>query len=142
MIHHHDDHLHFEGGDRSKLGINIAPLIDVVFLLLVFFMLTTSFLEQESIILNLPEKTSAAATDADEPLVIEIADNGALFLDGEPIDMDDLTAALRGQLPHVPGNAVWIRAAREVPVQRTIEVMDRIRAAGSENIKFVSRVPK
>ena len=134
---HTPEHLHFEGSGRTPLAINVTPLIDCVFLLLVFFMLTTSFLEEQSLILHVAAPGKAAVTT--EQLVVDIAKDGTIAVQGKPVKLDQLTATIRPLLATVKAGAVSIRAGRDVPVQRTVSVMDRIRAAGTENIKFLTR---
>ena len=78
---HADDHLHFEGYSRTPLSVNVTPLIDVVFLLLVFFMLATSFLEEEALILRLAAGPAAAAKPV-ETIVVEAHADRSVRLNG------------------------------------------------------------
>ncbi|MGB8274455.1 MAG: biopolymer transporter ExbD [Alphaproteobacteria bacterium] len=135
---HSDDHLHFEGYSRTPLSVNITPLIDIVFLLLVFFMLATSFFEAESVILRLSAGAPTAARSPDT-VVVEVTADGAVRLNGAAIDVDRLTPAVRALIGGDSHRQVSLRAERSVPVQRTVQIMDRIREAGSENIRFVTR---
>lgn len=135
---HSEEYLQFRGNRRLRLAINITPLIDVVFLLLIFFMLTTSFLEPQALVLQLPEAKRSAPPTKDS-IVVDIALDGAVKLNGAVLSLDSLTARIRSLVAGDPDPSVWIRAERKVPVQRTVDVMDRIRAAGSKNIKFVTR---
>ncbi|MFQ5658376.1 MAG: ExbD/TolR family protein [Candidatus Methylomirabilales bacterium] len=136
-----EEHLHFRGGRRSRLPINITPLIDVVFLLLIFFMLATSLLEPQAFILQLPEERRDVVSNKAN-IVVDIAVDGGIKLKGVRVPLDRLTARIGALIAGDPERPVWIRAERQVPVQRTVDVMDRIRAAGSKNIKFVTRVAK
>ena len=133
---HTPEHLHFEGNSRTPLGVNVTPLIDCVFLLLVFFMLTTSFLEEQSLILHVSSSGRSAAV---EQIVVDIARDGAIAVDGKPVALEEVTARIRPILSDAKKHAVSIRAERDVPVQRTVAVMDRIRAAGTDNIRFLTR---
>lgn len=130
---------HIERSSRSRLAINFAPLIDVVFLLLVFFMLTTSFLEPEAVTLRLSGETRPAPPGV-ENIVVEVSSDGGLKLMGSALPLEQLTAQIGLLIASDANRAVSIRAERDVPVQRTIQVMDHVRAAGSENIKFITRV--
>ncbi len=132
-----EEHLRFRGRKRSRLPINITPLIDVVFLLLVFFMLATSFLEPQALMLQLPEAGRKAALHT-EDIVVDIAADGGIMVKGVPVSFDHLTARIGSLVGGDPEKPVWIRAERRVPVQWTVDVMDRIQAAGARNITFVT----
>ena len=132
---HTPEHLHFEGSGRTPLAINVTPLIDCVFLLLVFFMLTTSFLEEQSVILHVSEGRPLTT----QQVVVDIASDGAISIQGEPVPLEQVAARVRPLLAAIKGGAVSIRAKDNVPVQRTVSVMDEIRKAGSDNIKFLTR---
>ena len=129
------EHLHFERRGRTPLAINVTPLIDCVFLLLVFFMLTTSFLEEQAVILYVSQGRAVAG----EQIIVEVESDGSVSVQGEPVALDQLTGRVRPLLAGVKGGAVSIRAKNNVPVQRTVMVMDKIRDAGSDNIKFLTR---
>lgn len=132
---HPPEHLQFERSGRTPLSVNVTPLIDCVFLLLVFFMLTTSFLEEQSVILHVSEGRPIVA----KQIVVDIESDGAISVQGEPVALDQVAARVRPLLASIKGGAVSIRAKKNVPVQRTVSVMDQIRKAGTENIKFLTR---
>lgn len=115
--------------------ISLTPLIDIVFILLVFFMLASSFLDWRSIQLKLPAKTKSGAT-GDAVLVVSIADNGTLKLNGQPIADVDLETRLAERLSNGVELPILIRAADGVPLQRSIEVLDEVTAAGGHNVSL------
>ena len=115
--------------------ISLTPLIDVVFILLVFFMLASSFLDWRSIQLKLPAKANAGATD-DAVLVVSIADNGTLRLNGQPIADVDLVMRLAERLLNDVELPILIRAAEGVPLQRSIEILEEVTAAGGHNVSL------
>ena len=122
---------------RGRRMISLTPLIDVVFILLVFFMLASSFLDWRSIQLKLPAKANAGAT-GDVVLVVSIADNGTLKLNGEPIAGVDLDTRLSERLSNDVELPILIRAADGVPLQRSIEVLEEVTAAGGRNVSLSS----
>lgn len=126
--------LRFERRRRAPLGINIVPLVDVVFLLLVFFMLASSFMREEAIELRPP----AGAPADEDGIAVSVSPDGGVTLGGKPLDLDRLEEELRKEIAGDPDRAVAIRAAREVPVQRFLEVLDRVRTAGSRNVQIVA----
>lgn len=115
--------------------IGLTALADVVFLLLVFFMLASSFLEWRAIDLKLPAE-AVTGTSADPPLVVSIADDGALRLDGAPVESAELGARLAERLAGDAGHPVVVRAGDEVPLQRTIEVLEAVSAAGGRDVSL------
>ena len=116
--------------------IGLTALADVVFLLLVFFMLASSFLEWRAIDLKLPAETEAAGAFGEPPIVVSIADDGALRLDGAPVAGADLGARLLERLAGDAGHPVVVLAADEVPLQRTIEVLEAVSAAGGRDVSL------
>jgi len=131
----------FEADQRPRQGIGIAPLIDIVFLLLIFFMLATSFAEDESIELGLPGPATTALPDPpppspDETLVVAVRPDGRITLNGLRLGIDQLDRELMGRLAGRPGLGVTVSADTEVPVQTLISVMDRVRGAGVVDINL------
>ena len=133
----------FDAEERPREGIGIAPLIDVVFLLLIFFMLATSFAENESIELGLPGSAETAGAETtpgttEEPLVVAVRSDGGITLDGLRLEAGQLGPELRGRLAGRPGVPVTVSADAAVPVQTLVSVMDRIRGAGVVDINLMA----
>ena len=110
---------------RPEVSINLTPLIDVVFLLLIFFMVSTSFSELTQLVVDLPEAEGApASTDTTLLLVVDVAGN--MTLDGAtvPNDARGLSEALR---PRLSGNTdipVTLSADAMTPHQYVVTAMD------------------
>ena len=115
-----------------RFPVGLTALVDVVFILLVFFMLASSFLEWRAIELKLPAEVGAGAP-GEPSLVVTIADDGALWLEGERIADAELGAHLDRHLADDPARPVLVRAAGRVPLQRTVEVLESISDAGGRN---------
>ena len=96
---------------NRKYGFNMTPMIDVVFLLIIFFMVATSFAEMErDIELELPEVASAAAmTAAPKQRVVSVQFDGAIRLDGEDVSIGQLTQKLSAAAAEYPELSVVIR---------------------------------
>ena len=117
--------------------ISITPLIDVVFILLVFFMLASSFLDWRTIELKLPAKANSAA--ATEPvLVVTIEDGETLKLNGAAVTEDDFVPHLVQHLRDDPERPVLIFAPESVALQRSVEVLEKVTAAGGRNVSLSS----
>jgi biopolymer transport protein ExbD len=130
--------IEFEEFDESlaKSGSpDLTPLIDMVFLLLIFFLLT-SFLVRPSIQVSLPE-TRTAQVQEDRGISITIKKNGSLLLNGEPVTDDTLLESLSSMNITSEEKSVMILSDKEVRFGRVIEIMDISREAGAENISFL-----
>lgn len=121
-------------------SIRLTPLIDVVFILLVFFMLASSFLDWRSFDLALPA-ADAAPVDAEvEPVVVRIAADGSLRLDDERVAADALIDRVAALLAD-GDRPVRVRTADAAPVQATVDTLDRLRAAGAVTIALEEDAP-
>ena len=127
----------FSGRLRSKQELNVAPLIDVVFLLLIFFMLASTFIKPEAIDLML-EGSSTPGGSAEEMLNIEVVVDGTIRLNGLRLSMPQLETELASRIQGDQTRPVTIKAAAEVPVQTLVNIMDRVRAAGTNNLRLAT----
>jgi len=130
--------MEFEGRARIHSHLDIAPLIDIVFLLLVFFMLTSTFLVPEAIELELPESSSATVTEI-TPITVSLNAAGELVLNGEAVSLDELRSAIK---PLITENAddvaITLKSDAHTEVQQLLSVMDEIRAAGGSNVALAT----
>ncbi len=115
---------------RRSPSVNIVSLIDILTILLIFFVVTTTFrIPQPQVTINLPETVAAdAAEESQEPLILAVAATGELFLDDEPIAMDQLPDRVR--VAQDGGRTVAMRADREAAFGTIVEISDTLRAAG------------
>ncbi len=111
---------------------NIVPLINVVFLLLVFFMLTGTLSPVPPIDVDLP--TAAGGSPSAGAPVLVVSHTGTLALDGNPISPDDLSARL-GERP----GALEVRADARVPARILLPLLERLQQAGLERVDLVTR---
>ncbi len=122
--------------DQEEPTLNLTPMIDVVFQLLIFFMVATTFLDPEKEIeIELPEAESGAAPDVElEQIVINVFSDGRVVLSGEEIARDELLAALRAAARNDPDTAVTIRGDRQTHHESIVQVMDACGQAGLVNL--------
>ena len=107
--------------------LSLTPLIDVVFLLLIFFLVTSEFEEQErKLNIVLPTATSAVPmTGKPREIVIDVDSEGAIYLRGTPTDLDELETLLAAAVANNPTNqSAIIRADRSSSFQPVVSVMD------------------
>jgi biopolymer transport protein ExbD len=120
---------------RRRPLISLTPLIDVVFILLVFFMLTSTFLDWRPIELNAPGPTAARTLDNDS-LLVEIRTDG-LRLDGEAVTLAQLRRRIDSRLAHNPDQRVRLKPAAGVTLQRTVDVVELLTRAGAVNLALI-----
>ncbi len=120
---------------RGTPGLNITPLIDVVFILLVFFMLATNFSRYRLIRVDTPEETKVVET-AEGAIVIGLLENGDFSFDGEPLVDQTLSEAVAGIIAIDPGRAFLVRPEEGVSLQDAIDAYDTARGAGAAAVSF------
>lgn len=127
---------------RGQVHLSVTPLIDVLFLLLIFFMLTGTFKRFGELELTLPTSDTAAAAVEDAPASREVvlATDGRLLLDGEPVPLDALGDRLRALRVASPDERVVLKAESEVVHGRVVELLDLIREAGYPGVSLSTEV--
>ncbi len=121
----------------KEAGINITPLVDIVFLLLIFFMLTAFFIQPEGIGIKLPEADAEVVEEKDE-IVIIIDKDGKIMIAESAVALNKLEACIKSKLTDGFDNTVVIKADRSVMLQSVVSVMDKSRKAGVEKIVIAS----
>ena len=114
--------------------IRLTPLIDVVFILLVFFMLSSSFAQRRA--LELEGAGPAAGGELRGALLVDVRRDG-LRLSGEPVSLEQLAAAVAGHVARDPGRRVLVRPGPQVTLQPLVTVLDRLGAAGVRQVSVV-----
>jgi biopolymer transport protein ExbD len=122
-------------------SLNLAPMIDVVFLLLIFFMVATTFATlEERMDLELPQAESGE-TQVEEPreLVLDVTRDGQVFVDGNALDDLALAELLERTARRDPRTPVTVRGDRDIDYGRIVRVLDLARTAGLENAGLSTR---
>lgn len=121
---------------RRRQIISLTPLIDVVFILLVFFMLASSFLDWRSIELNTPGR-SQGGERLEGTLLIDIRQDG-LRLSGEILSPEALFQRIRDLLEKNPGRRILVRPAEGVMMQDTVTLLDSLAVAGVTDLSLIA----
>jgi biopolymer transport protein ExbD len=129
----------FRRPGKLQVAIEIAPLVDVVFLLVIFFAVSTTFLETSGIKLELPSSTSSAQREAKEIAVYLDAD-GKLSFDGEVVTLEQLQERLPAALEAATSKVVVLRADTNTPHGQVVRIMDAARTAGADGLTVATRV--
>lgn len=124
--------MEFERTSRRSLNLPLTPLIDVVFILIIFFMLTTSFMNIESLELMLP--SSGKVSDKKEVTHIFIKENGELILGKRNVELDELSETLVRVFSKDPSSPVMLLSADGVTMQQLVAVMDKVKASGGKSL--------
>jgi len=120
---------------RPRLTLDMAPLVDVVFLLLVFFILTSSFLPP-ALPLDLPGTTNEEVAPS-EPIVVSLDAAGAIALNGEVVAREDFSKRMGAALEENPNAAVHFRGDRTAEYGWFLQLMDESRQAGAQRLHLV-----
>ena len=127
---------------RRKARIEMLPLIDIVFLLLVFFIYAMlSMAVHRGLPVALPS-SSTAKIDKSAPLSITLKEDGTIYVDKEKTSLASLSKSLRGLMQSRKDTGVLLFADRTVPYQHLFRVMDQIRISGVTRISLQAEVER
>ena len=122
---------------RRRALISLTPLVDVVLILLVFFMLASSFRDWRAIALDTGVRSgNGAATRMEGALLVEVLP-GRVRLSGEPVSLDSLSDRVGRHAAERPNLRVLVKPARGVVLQETVRVLDVLSAAGVTGISLI-----
>ncbi|MBF0470116.1 MAG: biopolymer transporter ExbD [Gammaproteobacteria bacterium] len=133
--------MRFQREGREEPELNITPLIDVVFLLLIFFMVSTTFQKERAVTIELPQASSDERMKQQDPLELVISAEGNYYIGGRKVtksNRQQLTQAIALALKESDEKRVTIRADQQTPHQAVITAMDAIRHAGIAHIGFAT----
>lgn len=120
----------------ADFEVNLTPLIDVVFLLLIFFVLTTTFQKEAQLLVDLPGANSAEPQPLQQQVEIVVDQEGTITLQGS--DHLDWYSVLKGRLQQEPGLNLVVRADRLAPHGSVVIVMDAARQLHLTNLSIVT----
>ncbi|GAN34385.1 MAG: biopolymer transporter ExbD [Candidatus Brocadia sp. AMX2] len=117
----------------TKSIINLTPMVDMLFLILLFFLVTSSFIEQPNIKLELPS-TKYASTSKIEERVLTISRDGKLFFQNEPVERKNLVSVLKNAFSKQDDKTLILRADKNVSYGTVVDIMDAAKGAGLRRI--------
>jgi len=124
------------GGD--KVDINMGPLIDMVFLLLIFFVVTTSFVKESGI--DVQRSTAATAETKERGnIMVGLSAEGEVYFEGKKVDVRSLRALIERALAEDPESAVVIVADKASETGDVVQVMDQCRLAGAKEVSLAAK---
>jgi biopolymer transport protein ExbD len=123
---------------KRSVILNVTSLIDVLFLLLIFFMISTTFLSQPAIKMELP-KAKHSDVVRQKPLVVYIDQQGSVYLNDEPMEVPLLGEALRLRLADSAEKSLVLKADSRVSHGHVVEVLDIVKGAGVKKLVVSTR---
>jgi len=121
---------------RRMPTVIIVSLIDILAILLIFVIVTTTFRrDQPAVVINLPDsKTASAAPAQSDPAILSISKDEKLFLDNKPVELSNLKRALQEMLAASPNRSLALSADKAAPFGVVVSVMDILKEANVRNV--------
>ncbi len=127
--------------ESEDAQIDLTPMLDVVFIMLIFFIVTTSFVKETGIDINRPS-ASTAEKKSKGNILIAIRPNGEIWMDKRHIDIRAVRANIQRMKAKFPQSSVIIKSDSEAKTGILVKVMDQIRLAGVQNISIAASIDK
>ena len=124
--------------DEEEAAIDMTPMLDVVFIMLIFFIVTASFVKEAGIDVNRPEAATAVKKDRAN-ILIAISDKGEIWINKRRIDERAVQANIERLHAENPQGSVVIQADKESKTDTLIQVMDASRQAGVFNVSIAAQ---
>lgn len=123
--------------ENTNQDINISPLIDMVFILLIFFMVSATFVKDMELEIQRPKATSSTSAST-KAIRVYIDKGGNTYIDDQPVRVWSIQSRLREQLRASTNPSVLVITDMEVPASRLVEVVDQCRLAGASDVGVVT----
>ncbi|MBD3384009.1 biopolymer transporter ExbD [candidate division KSB1 bacterium] len=131
--------MQFSEKSKKRVNINVTSLIDVMFILLIFFMVTSSFIEQPGMKLELPATKSRQIARV-ERMVVYINQEGQMFLNDKPVEPGNLAEEIKALLPYSEQKTLILKADKQAEHGLVVEVMDIAKQNGLEKLVIGTKV--
>ena len=125
---------------RPTVTLPLTALIDIVFLLLIYFLLTSSFISREGLKLDFPKAVSGR--DIKAPLTVYVDHRGEIHFRGRKMGKTELKKALAEELLKMTEKQVVIEADRRAPLEAVVSAMDAARLAGAKTLSLATEKPE
>ncbi|WP_419834513.1 ExbD/TolR family protein [Endozoicomonas atrinae] len=130
----------YSNSAQEDAGIDMTPMLDIVFIMLIFFIVTTSFIKEAGIDVNRPTANSAQVVKKGN-IMIAVSDTSAVWIDKRRVEVGAVRANVERLKAENPEGAVVIQADKESKSGIVVEVMDQVRLAGVYSISVSAREP-
>ncbi len=123
--------------EEEEAAIDMTPMLDIVFIMLIFFIVSTSFLKEAGIEVSKPKAQQSQKTDKAN-IFIAIRENGEIWMDKRVVDIERVSANIERMLAETPTEVVVIQADKEAKHGIVVKVMDQIKASGIDRISIAA----
>jgi len=120
---------------EEEIGIDLAPMLDFVLNLLIFFIITTSFVKEAGIVVDRPEALTAEHRESGN-ILIAIRANGEIWMDRRQVDLREVRPIVERMHVERPDDTVIVIGDKAAPAGLLAQVMDEVKLGGIENITF------
>ncbi|GAB3298061.1 biopolymer transporter ExbD [Pseudidiomarina marina] len=124
--------------DEEEAQIDMTPMLDVVFIMLIFFIVTASFVKESGIDVNRPEAATAVQKDRAN-ILVAISDTGEIWINKRQVDARAVQANIERLYAENPQGSVVIQADKKATTETLIKVMDAARAAGVFDVSIATQ---
>jgi biopolymer transport protein ExbD len=129
-------HIHSKQESAAE-AVNLTPLIDMVFILLIFFLVTASFTKESGIDVDRPTAQTAVREEQGS-MIIGVSKDGEIWIDNQKIDIRSVRAHVEHLHAQNPEGTVIILADKNARTGTTVEVLDQVRLAGVSNVSIAA----
>jgi biopolymer transport protein ExbD len=127
----------YSNDNSDEMAIDMTPMLDIVFIMLIFFIVTTSFVKEAGIDVNRPSANSAQTVKKGN-IMVAVSAAGDIWIDKRRVEVDAVRANVERLRAESPDGAVVIQADEEANAGVVVKVMDQIRMAGVANISIAA----
>ena len=128
---------HFTGNENASSEINISPLIDVVFILLIFFIVTTVFIEETGVDVNKPRAASAESLE-EQAILLAVTASGQVYQGGRSIGVDGVRSVVAAMLENDGATPVIIQGDAAANHGTIVKVIDAAKLAGAQSVNLAT----
>jgi biopolymer transport protein TolR len=137
----------YGGGGRRRSSyrpvseINVTPFVDVMLVLLIVFMVTAPLLTV-GVPVNLPKTKAKSIAESEEPLVITVNAEGAVFIQDTEVTIENLVPRLKAITENKADTRIYLRGDKDINYGRVMEVMGTVNIAGFTRVALITELPK
>lgn len=125
---------------QDEADIDLTPMLDIVFIMLIFFIVTTSFVKEIGIDVNRPTDAPPQTKEETAVVLIEIMENGSIMMEGRTVDVRAVQANVERARAEKPDASVVVSAAKAADAGIMVQVLDQARKAGALNVSIASEI--
>lgn len=125
-------------GHESSHGIDLAPMLDFVINLLIFFIITAVFVKESGLEVNRPTSFETESNEDSKGIQIQILETGEVWVDNRPVDVRAVRANVERMSAVKPDSGVLIMAQENAPTGILVDVVDQVHLGGIYNITFTT----